>query len=61
MLQSASEGRIISGQKGYKLTVDATIQEVQHAAAWLRHQATEMNNRALQIDRVYHRKQPLTV
>jgi hypothetical protein len=51
-----SEGRIISGQRGYKLTRLATIEEVQHAAAWLRHQAQAMQRRALEIDRVYHRK-----
>ncbi len=53
---NASAGRIISGQQGYKLTWMATIEEVQHAAAWLRNQATAMQRRALDIDRVYHRK-----
>jgi Tfp pilus assembly protein PilN len=56
-LASLSEGCIISGQAGYRLTIEATISEVQHAANWLRHQATEMHHRALEIDRVYHRKQ----
>jgi len=56
-LAAASEGQIISGQAGYKLTARATIVEVQHASGWLRHQGTEMHRRALEIDRVYHRKQ----
>lgn len=55
-LAAASEGQIISGQRGYKLTQEATIEEVQHAAGWLRSQANEMTHRALEIDRVYHRK-----
>lgn len=54
---AASEGQIISGQRGYRLTSEATIAEVQHSAAWLRHQALEMTRRAVEIDRVYHRKQ----
>lgn len=52
----ASDGQVISGQKGYKLTREATIEEVQHAAGWLRHQAKEMSQRAIEIDIVYHRK-----
>lgn len=52
-LAASSEGQIISGQAGYKLTAKATIEEVQHAANWLRHQAAEMHRRALEIDRVY--------
>jgi hypothetical protein len=55
-LAAASDGYIVSGQRGYKLTGEATIEEVQHAAAWLRTQATAMNARALAIDRVYHAK-----
>lgn len=53
---NASGGRVISGQRGYKLTRLATIEEVQHAAAWLRHQAHEMQRRAMEIDRIYHGK-----
>jgi hypothetical protein len=53
---NASEGQVISGQSGYKLTSQATIAEIQHAAGWLRHQAKEMTHRALEIDRVYYGK-----
>jgi len=56
-LAAASDGRVISGQLGYRLTTEATIAEVQHAADWLRHQAKEMTRRAVEIDRVYHAKQ----
>ena len=52
----ASKGHIISGQKGYKLTAEASPSKIQHASAWLRHQANEMNSRACEIDRVFNRK-----
>jgi hypothetical protein len=57
-IASASDGQIISypGSPGYKLTLAATIEEIQRATAKLRHQASEMDARALQIDRVYHAK-----
>ena len=55
-IASNSQGQIISGQNGYRLTRESTIEEVQHASAWIRHQAAQMQTRALQIDRVYHRK-----
>ena len=49
-----ANGRIISGQKGYCLTSEATLEEVRHALFWLRSQAHEMTRRALQIDRILH-------
>ncbi len=55
-IAAASEGQIISGQRGYKLTMEATLGEVQHAEAWLRSQSKQMDQRALEISRVYHRK-----
>lgn len=55
-LANASEGRIISGQRGYRLTREATIEEVRQASTWLRHQAEEMRRRALEIDRIYFRQ-----
>ena len=42
----ASRGEIISGQKGYKLTREATPEEIQHAEAWLVSQAKRMMDRA---------------
>lgn len=53
---SRSEGRIVSGQKGYCLTAQASVEDVQHAAAWLRSQAKQMTQRAYQIERALHRR-----
>lgn len=52
---SASAGKVISGQLGYRLTHEATIDEVRKASSWLRHQAKEMTRRAVEIERVYHK------
>lgn len=54
-LAKASDGRIISGQNGYKLTIEATPEEIHHAAAWLESQANEMALRARQIRKTGHR------
>jgi hypothetical protein len=56
----ASKGHILSypGSPGYKLTIEATVEEIKQAAA-LKHQADDMLHRFLQIERVYHSKQPL--
>lgn len=54
---SESEGRIISGQRGYCLTQQATVQDVQHAAAWLRSQARKMEYRAYLIEKAVHRRE----
>jgi hypothetical protein len=53
-LANASDGQIISGQQGYRLTREATLDEIKHAAGWLKHQAAEMQRRAIQIERVRH-------
>lgn len=53
-LAHASRGEIISGQAGYKLTREATMEEIRHARTWLRSQAREMIARSIQIDRVFH-------
>ena len=50
----ASEGRIISGQHGYKHTRHATPEEVHHAAAWLEAQAAKMATRAAAIRKRAH-------
>ena len=57
-LASASQGRIVSGQQGYCLIGEATVEEARHAAAWLRHQATAMMQRAMEIERAMHRAMP---
>lgn len=57
-IANRTEGFVISypGSPGYKLTLEAAIEEINIATACLRHQAGEMSKRALQIDRVYHGK-----
>ena len=48
-----SEGHIISGQRGYKLTRKATEGEARHAIAWLRSQARKTEKRAADIEAVW--------
>ena len=55
MCAEASEGRVISGQHGYKLTACATPGEIHHACAWLQSQAARMIDRARQIRLAQHR------
>ena len=57
-LADASNGRIISGQRGYRLTRLATMEECNHAAAWMKHQAGQMIARAIAIERLAHRPEP---
>lgn len=54
-IAAESEGRILSGQNGYKLTIEATPEEVLHATNWMRSQAREMIRRSIRIARVFHR------
>jgi hypothetical protein len=53
-LAEASAGEIISGQAGYKLTRQATPEEIQQATAWLESQARKMSLRAGAIRRCWH-------
>lgn len=53
-----SRGHIISGQAGYRLTSEATLEEIQHARDRLHSQAREMDLRVTQIDRVRHGRLP---
>ncbi|HUS37327.1 MAG TPA: hypothetical protein VM680_18415 [Verrucomicrobiae bacterium] len=53
-LASQSDGQIISGQRGYRHIRHATLEEIDHAANWLQHQAVEMDNRARAIRRRKH-------
>jgi hypothetical protein len=45
-MANASEGRIITGQKGYKAAWWATPSEIAHSANWLEHQAKAILERA---------------
>lgn len=50
-----SNGRIISGQKGYRLFDRSTpLEDADRAASWLESQAKRMLTRAGQIRRRYH-------
>lgn len=53
---SASGGRIISGQKGYCRIDEATVDEANHAASWLEHQAKAMQTRAYEIRQAMHKR-----
>lgn len=53
-LAASSDGQILSGQRGYKLTRQATPEELHHATHWLESQAREMSNRACAIRRRWH-------
>lgn len=53
-LASASEGRIVSGQKGYKLTSDATPEEMNEFIGRMSSQETEMKRRRMETERVWH-------
>ncbi len=51
-----SDGRIISGQKGYRLFDRTTpLEEADHAASWLEAQGKKMILRGAAIRRRYHR------
>lgn len=49
MCADKSNGRVISGQLGYKLTRFATSDEIDHAERWLLSQAQKMTDRAREI------------
>jgi hypothetical protein len=51
-----SQGRVISGQEGYKHVIWATVDDLCHATAKLRSQAAKMNKRANQIERQWERE-----
>jgi hypothetical protein len=57
LIANESDGQIISGEKGYKLTSEATLEEIVHAARRLRSQAKEMLRRSIAIERVRHGSQ----
>lgn len=53
-IAEASEGEILSGQKGYMLTREATPADLQQAG-WLKSQGQKMLERWTAIQRVWHR------
>jgi hypothetical protein len=57
-LAEASDGRILSGQKGYKLTRESTPDEMLAATNWLESQGKRMIARAVKTRRAWHSHQP---
>lgn len=55
LLAAASRGHVISGQKGYKLTLECTPLEFAHFEGFFGSQIREMTNRMKDAGRVYHR------
>lgn len=53
-IASESGGRILSSDKGYKLTTDCTPEEERHARERLLSQAKQMQQRAVDIAKVFH-------
>lgn len=54
LMANQSGGRVLSGQKGYRLTRFCTLDEITHAENWLRSQARQMLKRSLEIRRHRH-------
>lgn len=48
-LAAASDGRVGSGQKGYKLVRYMSREELDHACNWMNSQADKMRNRILKM------------
>lgn len=55
-LANAAAGAVISGQRGYRLTSEATPAEIRHAWTWLASQGDAMRLRAHQIRTQAHQQ-----
>lgn len=53
-----SGGLVISGQQGYALTMQASIEDVDTFTGRMYSQAREMRERAMQVERVRHGRGP---
>ena len=51
-IAAASKGQIISGQRGYARTDQASVEDVNHCIAWLKSQAAAMDKRTKEISAV---------
>lgn len=56
-LAEASKGRVLSGNRGYKLTADASKEEREESLRRLNNQANRMWARSVQIQRVWDEAQ----
>ena len=54
-IAEASDGRIITGQRGYSLIESNTPEEIDRAASWLESQGRKMLSRGAAIRRRFHR------
>lgn len=51
-IAAESKGQIISGQRGYHLTSQASVEDVNHFLAWMRSQSERMRQRAAETQQV---------
>jgi len=51
---SQSAGEVIGGQRGYHLTRQASLEDIDRGTAWLLSQSSRMRERAMAIARVRH-------
>ena len=58
-LAHGSEGEIASGQCGYKLVREMTVEEYNHFRNWMKAQADCMTGRILRSDKVFYGRQPV--
>ena len=49
-----SGGRVLGGQRGYALTQQASLDDVQAVTRWLLSQSARMRGRVVEIERVRH-------
>ena len=49
-----SGGRILGGQRGYCLTIQASLEDVHRVTRWLLSQAGQMRGRVAEIEKVRH-------
>lgn len=55
-LAEISDARIISGQRGYCLAAEATVDEIRHASDWMISQGKRMIRRGIAIKRQAHHR-----
>jgi len=60
-LAERSGGRISSGQAGYLLTRNLTLEQFHHARNTLAHQAQKLQQRVLAMDKVFYTRAPVAV
>jgi len=57
-LAQMSKGQVAGGQQGYKLVEKLTLEEFTHAANWMRSQSREMDQRVVDMSRVFYGRNP---